>query len=250
VAPFNLDERDPKPELRPNIVKGGFSCGACAPTSLTLSVQRLVAFGTFYVNDIGTAFPEGSICSDEIITPATVTESFTVGAANSTRREVAFFSKRGPAPETGINKPELVAAGTGINVLFFDFRNNTVRSISLASTQYATDIVAGAAALVMEACPEYIDNPVDLGRLLIETATFPIPVDEDCGVGLESDVYFGDRQGFDNNQGYGLLNVAAALERCVDDKKSGKGKKSSKGSNNKKKKSKSRSPMSGKGKGK
>lgn len=133
VAPFDLDERNPRPDLRPQIVHGPFKCSQCDADELLLPVQRLVAFGTFFVGESGLQSEldplVDPVCNGIPETPASFAETFTVGGMNKTTTEVLASSQRGPVPNTGLNKPELVASATGILTYFVDFRDNTYTPI-------------------------------------------------------------------------------------------------------------------------
>ena len=128
-----------------------------------------------------------------------------------------------------MNKPELVATATNVASMYHDSgRDPDIIRPVLTSTTFSASIVAGAAALILEACPDYIDDPIELGRLLLETANGPIENEFlDCGSGWQNPLYYADGRDFDNSVGYGSLDVKAAIDRCIPKKK--RGKKSSRG---------------------
>ena len=238
AAPFDLNRENPRPELRPQIVNLPFTCQNCKPDSLDRSLKTLLRFGTFIVGETRLLRDAEPVCENMFTPPQIYPEVFTIGGLNSVTGGYFNFSARGPVRETsfdgyqgipGMNKPEMVATATNVASMYHDsgLDPDIVRPV-LTSTTFSVSVVAGAAALILEACPDYIDNPIALGRLLLETAKSPMGEDEDCGSGWQNPLYYADGRYFDNSQGYGSLDVKAAIDRCIPKKKKG-GKKSSGG---------------------
>ena len=102
----------------------------------------------------------------------------------TTANELAGFSSRGPAPFTGIIKPDVVAPGVDIlSSVFFGFE-------LFNGTSMASPHVAGASAVVLQAHPDW--TPMQVKSAITTTAT---------DLGLEP-----------WEQGSGLLDVDAALD--------------------------------------
>lgn len=144
------------------------------------AVDIAVSRGICVVNAAGNEGPlPGSIW-----TPADADSVLSVGAVDS-NSVVASFSSRGPTADGQI-KPEVVARGV---------RNYVASATTLAygpanGTSFATPMVAGAAALLKEAHPEW--SGFQIREALRQTASHPLLPD--------------------NNSGYGLLNVRAAAD--------------------------------------
>jgi minor extracellular serine protease Vpr len=101
----------------------------------------------------------------------------------TTANELAGFSSRGPAPFTGIIKPDMVAPGVDIlSSVFFGYE-------LFNGTSMASPHVAGASAVVLQKHPGW--NPMQVKSALTTTAT---------DLGLEP-----------WEQGSGLLDIEAAL---------------------------------------
>lgn len=148
--------------------------------------------------------------SGSILSPGIDPLAVTVGAMDDRRTVgraddgIAGFSSRGPTVD-GLNKPDVVAPG--VNVVSLRVPNSYLAKTrktrsaagagdyysSLSGTSMATPIVAGVAALVLEANPDLA--PADVKRILMETA-------EDRG--YPADV-----------QGAGYVDAAAAARAAM-----------------------------------
>ena len=114
---------------------------------------------------------------------------------------VAEFSAEGPSTDFGI-KPDLVAPGTSIYSAFQ--RNDPIGAQfdesgfgTSSGTSFAAPMVAGAAALVKQARPQF--SPQQIRSALVNTATKVVTSSSGGAVGVLA-------------QGNGLLNVAAAVQ--------------------------------------
>ena len=113
---------------------------------------------------------------------------------------VAEFSAEGPSTDFGI-KPDLVAPGTSI---YGAFQRNDPTGAQFAEsgfgassgTSFAAPLVAGAAALVKQARPQF--SPEQIRSALINTATKVVTSSSGGAAGVLA-------------QGNGLLNAAAAV---------------------------------------
>ncbi len=180
---------------------GGYTeeCGPDDPESqaiddaVSLGVTVVVAAG----NDGLLGFGEGTIGS-----PGTARKAITVGASDKSDR-IAGFSSIGPVRWRGetIVKPDVTAPGVSIcaaryDSAFIDFNGNvpyclagSTSHAAISGTSMATPHVAGAAALIKQAHPDWTPEQ-------IKTALMDSAVD----LGLD-----------ENIQGAGRIDVAAAL---------------------------------------
>ena len=107
---------------------------------------------------------------------------------------VADYSGRGPSPCGGGVKPELVAPGRVPEVRAAGSSAARLTGFAVTGTSFSVAQVSGALALVLQVRPSA--DPEEAKRILLDTA-------DDLGPG-----------GPDNDSGYGLLNVPAAVQRA------------------------------------
>jgi uncharacterized protein (TIGR03437 family) len=117
---------------------------------------------------------------------------------------LAEFSAEGPSTDFGI-KPDLVAPGASI---YSAFQRNDPRGFQFdqsgfgtsSGTSFAAPMVAGAAALVKQARPQF--SPQQIRSALVNTATRVVTNSSGVAVGVLA-------------QGNGLLDVAAAVQSTL-----------------------------------
>lgn len=110
-----------------------------------------------------------------IIAPADGFNTIAVGALRSDGT-VAYFSSRGPTSDGRI-KPDVSALGVNVHVIDpygYGFRN-------VSGTSASTPIVAGAAALILQAFP-YLSN-IQLRKILLESGSIAANPNDDIGYG-------------------------------------------------------------------
>ncbi len=107
---------------------------------------------------------------------------------------VADYSGRGPSQCGGGLKPELVAPGQVPEVRAAGDAAARLTGFAVSGTSFSVAQVTGALALVLQVRPSA--GPEEAKRILLDTA-------DDLGPG-----------GPDNDSGYGLLNVPAAVQRA------------------------------------
>ncbi|MCL7960009.1 MAG: S8 family serine peptidase [marine benthic group bacterium] len=107
---------------------------------------------------------------------------------------VANYSGRGPSQCGGGVKPELVAPGQVPEVRAAGSSAARLTGFAVTGTSFSVAQVSGALALVLQLRPSA--SPEEAKRILLDTA-------DDLGPG-----------GPDNDSGYGLLNVPAAVQRA------------------------------------
>lgn len=130
------------PALAPDIVSSSWSSPVGGNTEFLPDVQALVAAGILPLFAAGNSGPRaGSIGA-----PASYLESLAAGASDPDD-EVAYFSGRGPSPFGGI-KPEVVAPGVNLRSALPGGAEGT-----MSGTSMATPLVAGVAAMALQADP-------------------------------------------------------------------------------------------------
>ncbi|MHA1698208.1 MAG: S8 family serine peptidase [Promethearchaeota archaeon] len=152
---------------------------------LSTNVERLVDAGITVVVAAGNV--HGDVV--HVASPGAARKVITVGAFDNFYNNVASFSLPGPTKDGRI-KPDVIAPG--INIMGADFSNNTKYRFG-SGTSYATPIVSGISALLLEMYPSL--TPLQLKNLLCLTA-------------LECEYPFGKP---DNKEGWGIVNPDGAV---------------------------------------
>ena len=181
-------------------------------------------------NDVGnwgmpfTTFQTGSIsgdnengisepsCGDDVISVAAYATGWTSPAGNPVGGGIASFSSRGPRFD-GVMKPDIAAPGVSIAAALssftdgqyttigsVEFNNRTYYFARLSGTSMASPMVAGVAALILDAHPTISASTVK--EILLQTAR----EDNKTGVlPIEGDPTWG----------HGKVNALAAVEQAV-----------------------------------
>lgn len=148
--------------------------GATAVT--TIGAQMAVERGVVVVNAAGN---ERDTQWHYIIAPADAEDVISVGAVDGDGVP-ARFSSVGPTAD-GRLKPDVVARGSSNRVARVRFGAGSPYGFR-SGTSFAAPLVAGVAALILEAHPGY--SPADVGRALRETASLCAQPDTLRGYGL------------------------------------------------------------------
>jgi hypothetical protein len=181
---------------RPNVVNNSWGGGGGA-TWYQSYVTSWRAAGIFPAFSAGNS---GSSCST-IGSPGDYQESF-AAAAHDSGNTIASFSSRGPSAfgHSPYTKPNISAPG--VNVC------STVPGSSYdctySGTSMASPHVAGAVALLWQACPSYLANIDGTFQVLQNNAGTP-PAGN-CGSPGDGGNY---------TYGYGYLNILAAVNSCA-----------------------------------
>ena len=181
-------------------------------------------------NDVGnwgmpfTTFQTGSIsgdnengisepsCADDVISVAAYATGWTTPGGNPVGGGIASFSSRGPRFD-GVMKPDIAAPGVSIAAALssftdgqyttigsVEFNNRTYYFARLSGTSMASPMVAGVAALILDAHPTISASTVK--EILLQTAR------EDNKTGVLP------TEG-DPTWGHGKVNALAAVEQAV-----------------------------------
>lgn len=154
LAPTTVDELDPRPELRPQIVNSSW-VRAADDEPLRRASRALAAAGVFQVYAAGNGGPECSTAS-----PVGEGEAFLSVGATTRDGTVATFSSRGPAAD-GRLAPDVVAPGERVVTAT---RDGAYQEVS--GTSFAAPLVAGVAALLLQVNPRLVGQPDDVARIL------------------------------------------------------------------------------------
>jgi hypothetical protein len=211
LAPFPQDGdpfTDGEPTRSAYVLTNSWGCPeveGCDAETFLPAVDALEAAGIFVVVGAGNNGDAG--CRSITDPPSLYPSAFTVGAVNSDG-SLASFSSKGPAVLFGqiLIKPDIVAPGVDI---LSAFPGGTYQIAS--GTSMATPHVAGAVALLWSANPDLIGN-IELTRQILQESAFDLPVSssmDTCGNTATRP---------NNLEGYGLLDVYAAVERALSGK--------------------------------
>ncbi|KAJ9049209.1 hypothetical protein DSO57_1027057 [Entomophthora muscae] len=202
LAPTNLQGTDPKPELRPHVVGNSYSCPSnegCSHATFNYALRALKASGVFISVSAGNEGRGG--CSTINAPPAVDPNAFNVAATSYMSQDRASFSSIGPVPERPNLSLDISAPGVNITSCI---RGN--KYASLQGTSMASPHISGTVLLVMATCPQLIRKVDLVADLLRRTAT---PVYPTLGCGNDA-----TRTLPNNEYGYGIVNVARAINEC------------------------------------
>jgi subtilisin family serine protease len=207
LAPTDVNGNAPDPGKGADITSNSWGCdpafgeaGCNMPTALVTVTQVLRDAGVMVVASAGN---EGGSCGTVINAPATLDQSFTVGATDSAN-VIAPFSSRGPSSLTGKVKPDLVAPGVNVR----SARSFTTSAYGpLSGTSMAAPHVAGVIALLWSAAP-WLRGDIDATEAILRQTTLPLADATTCS-GVPGSATP------NNTYGYGLIDALAAVNRAA-----------------------------------
>ena len=205
LAPYDLDGKNPKPELAPHVINNSWYCSleeGCDTTVfpiMELVVENLRKAGVVVVVSAGN---DGAACNTLRHVPAIYDGSFSVGAFHPDNH-ISNFSSNGPVNNYKATriKPNVVAPGSDVLSTLPDGQFASWNGTSMAGPH-----VAGLVALMISA------NPLLAGRVetiesIIEETAEPFVADFDCFP------YSGTRIP-NNTYGYGLIDALKAVKKA------------------------------------
>jgi len=164
LAPTDLNDQNPNPDLAPDVVSNSWGCiaseGCTVGDEIEDAVNNVVAGGIFFAV---AAANNGPACETITDPPAIYDASFVVGATDPSDR-MAGFSSRGPVVGSALIRPDLSAPGVNVQSTW---PPNTYANLS--GTSMATPHVAGTAALLMSVNPSLKGHPDQIGAILRAT---------------------------------------------------------------------------------
>ncbi|MEO0335804.1 MAG: S8 family serine peptidase [Pseudomonadota bacterium] len=189
------------PSLAPHIVNNSWSCPrseGCDGEEFVETIRSLNAAGILTVVSAGN---DGPGCESVANPPGMYSGLvISVGAFNRYRREIAFFSSRGPSAWNGELAPTVTAPGSNIRSAVHDSRSSYGDK---SGTSMAGPHVAGVAALLWSAKPDLIGDIETTMRVLSETSD-PILKGKSCAG-------FPGRQHPNAVYGWGMVNAYRAI---------------------------------------
>lgn len=169
IAPTDLNDQNPRPDLAPDVVNNSWSCppsegcDAAAIQVLENVVNNVRAAGILVVSSAGNSGSAG--CGSVDDPPAIYASSLSVGATDSSDA-IASFSSRGPADYTGLLKPDVSAPGVRVRSAWRGEGYVTIDGTSMAAPH-----VAGLAALLISVNPALRGQVDTLENLIKRSAT-------------------------------------------------------------------------------
>jgi len=187
LAPTDVQGRSPNPDKRPHITSHSYLCTGC---SLDTGVKNLKAAGVAVVVANGNSGPRCSSTTH----PASVKESFSVGALAPQSDNIASFSSRGP--HTNYIKPNVAAPGQNVRSCVPGGRYQ-----SMSGTSMAAPAVAGCFALLWDAVPE-LKRKVEASEKVFQDSALQQRAGNQCNSDAAPNNVFG----------WGTINVEKACE--------------------------------------
>jgi len=187
LAPTTVDGRNPNPDYRPHITSHSYLCNGC---TLDIPIRNLRASGVAVVVANGNSGPRCSSTTH----PASIKESFSVGALAPNSHGIASFSSRGP--HTTYGKPDISAPGQNV-------RSCVPRGFAIFSgTSMAAPAVAGAYALLWDAVPS-LKRQLEKSEQLLRQTAFHQRANNQCNSDMAPNNVFG----------WGTVNIEKAIEQ-------------------------------------
>jgi len=199
LAPTDLNGQFPDPGKAPDVLNTSWGCapgsGCEDPLNMLEPIfQNLRAAGIFHATAAGNSGPD----CDTVSTHPDVYQSSMATGSSGVDSEfndiISGFSSRGPAAETGLIKPDVVAPGQGVGTF-----NRLGTPITVGGTSASSPHLAGVVALLISASPE-LAGDVDKLELLVKQYADPRTSGQTCG-GTQGDEIP------NNTWGWGRINA-------------------------------------------
>lgn len=197
---------DGDPTKAPHIINNSWGCPeeeGCSADEIAPSLVAMKAAGIFVVVSAGNDGPGCSTIKDPPAWHSALT--FSVGAYDHRREEIADFSSRGPSKIDGEIGPDVVAPGVAIRSSVPG--KQYAGGFMWSGTSMAGPHVAGAAALLWSVRPELIGDITRTTEILKATAAGKTS-SEKCG-GIEGTVIP------NNTFGMGFIDINRAIEMAA-----------------------------------
>ena len=206
LAPTNLEDNEPDPDLAPHVINNSWACPdfeGCNPSNWWLmeqAVENLRAAGVVVVVSAGNEGSRG--CGSVSNAPAFFEGSLSVGAIRS-NEAISGFSSRGPVKIDGSGrlKPNVVAPGSGVRSAT---RNGGYAVWS--GTSMAGPHVAGAVAIIISANPQ-LSGHVGLIESILEQSAVPLTSSQNCED-------YGSEKTPNPVFGYGRIDLLEAVKKA------------------------------------
>jgi len=190
LAPTDLNGQNPQPNRRPHITSHSYLCNGCG---LQSAVTALLNAGVEVVVAAGNS---GSRCNS-VTEPAAYADTIAVAALNSQADIAAFFSSRGPVPNTVV-KPQVSAPGVNVRSC-----GRLTGYVSMSGTSMACPHVAGAIGLVWGAKEGLRRKIEETRKIFYETAKKQ--QDSQCGPAVAPNFVYG----------WGTIDVEKAVHAAL-----------------------------------
>lgn len=204
LAPHDLNEENPRPELRPDVVLSSWCEGCTEGDELLQAIQALRAAGTVIVAPTGPSFPGTPPCGKVVRPPTNYPHLITVNALGADNRTLDS-SAAGPAwfDDSVIQKPDL--ATTGEHVIGSVWAEEESQYFTASGSKLAAAVATGVVGLVISSNPQLKGQPRLVEEILYSTAK--TRVDSQC----DADKDLAPNREF----GFGALDAYQAVKRAM-----------------------------------